>query len=287
MSVVQTIPAAATPADSTQREIRVNRQDSNTSSNQNRELTPLETISHGGPTLQGPPANVSFAAERLHRLNHMAAVFRHWSREGYFPQSFWTNPLGVHFGLLTASDIVLVNLDGRVIGGNRSRPANTAGFLIHAAVHEARGDVDAACHCHSPAGKAWSATGRRLDMMTQDACKFLGDAHAVYDAYGGIDCPLARPARQGCILKNHGLLTVGRTVDEAAWLFDATEHACRDQLAVEAATAGGVNGVTKALIGEEQARVNFELEADADYCYAEFQVYYDYEYQMSGGQFTK
>lgn len=272
--------------------------------------TPLETISHGDMTLKGPPSHVSFESDRRHRLNHLAAAFRHWSREGYvfgfsghisyrdpeFTNAFWTNPLGVHFGLLKASDMVLVNLKGEIIGGNRSRPANTAGFLIHAAVHEARGDVHAACHCHSPAGKAWSAVGRRLDMFTQDACKFLGDAHAVYDTYGGVVLGaeegenIARalgPRGKGCILKNHGLLTVGQTVDEAAWLFDAMEHSCRDQLAIEAATAAS-SAETKAsmVIADEPARINFDLEADPDYCYAEFQVYYDYEHYMSNGDFA-
>lgn len=270
--------------------------------------TPLETISHGGLTLKGPPRHVSFESDRSHRLNHLAAVFRHWSRQGYvfgfsghisyrdpeFTDAFWTNPLGVHFGLLKASDMVLVNLEGEIIGGNQSRPANTAGFLIHAAVHRARADVHAACHCHSPAGKAWSAVGRRLDMITQDACKFMGDAHAVYDSYGGVvlaeeeGANIARalgPRGKGCILKNHGLLTVGQTVDEAAWLFDVMEHSCRDQLAVEAAV-NAKDGVTKAVIDDEQARNNFDLEADPDYCYAEFQVYYDYECQVSNGDFT-
>lgn len=275
---------------------------------QREKKRPLETISHGGLTLKGPPRHVSFESDRNHRLNHLAAVFRHWSRQGYvfgfsghisyrdpeFTDAFWTNPLGVHFGLLKASDMVLVNLEGEIIGGNQSRPANTAGFLIHAAVHKARADVHAACHCHSPAGKAWSAVGRRLDMITQDACKFLGDAHAVYDSYGGVvlaeeeGANIARalgPRGKGCILKNHGLLTVGQTVDEAAWLFDVMEHSCRDQLAVEAAV-NGKGGVTKAVIDDEQARINFDLEADPDYCYAEFQVYYDYEHHMSNGGFT-
>lgn len=44
---------------------------------------PLETISHGGLTLKGPPRHVSFESDRNHRLNHMTAVFRHWLREGY------------------------------------------------------------------------------------------------------------------------------------------------------------------------------------------------------------
>lgn len=61
-----------------------------------------------------------------------------------------------------------------------SRPANAAGFLIHSAVHKSRPDVDAACHTHSPYGMAWSAFGRPLEMLTQDAAYLYGDAQAVY-----------------------------------------------------------------------------------------------------------
>lgn len=111
----------------------------------------------------GIPKFDSVTEERQWQLEHMAAAFRHWCREGYVEgisghisvrdpehrDAFWTNPLGVHFGLLKASDMILVNLDGKVIGGNRTRPPNTAGFLIHAAVHKARSDVHAVCHAHT------------------------------------------------------------------------------------------------------------------------------------------
>lgn len=62
-----------------------------------------------------------------------------------------------------------------------SRPANAAGFLIHSAVHKARPDVVAACHTHSPAGKAWSAFVRPLEMLNQDVTYFYGEAQAVYE----------------------------------------------------------------------------------------------------------
>ena len=95
----------------------------------------------------------------------------HWYR---------TNPLGKHFGLLKASDMILVDYDGKAIGGNMSRPANAAGFLIHSAVHKARPDVIAACHTHSPYGKAWSTFCKPLEMLNQDVTYFYGDAQAVY-----------------------------------------------------------------------------------------------------------
>lgn len=61
-----------------------------------------------------------------------------------------------------------------------SRPANAAGFFIHAAIHKARPDVDAAAHTHSPYGMAWSAFGRPVEMLTQDAAYLYGEALTVY-----------------------------------------------------------------------------------------------------------
>ena len=156
---------------------------------------PLEAISHGDVVLPGIPTFDSFAEQRQWQLEHMAAAFRHWSREGYVlgisghisvrdpehTDCIWLNPLGKHFGLLNASDMILVNLnDGKVVGGNRTRPPNAAGFLIHAPIHKARQDVHAVCHAHSKYGKAWSTFGLPLEMLTQDACKFFGSAHQVY-----------------------------------------------------------------------------------------------------------
>lgn len=117
--------------------------------------------------------------------------------------------------MLTASDMVLVDYNGKVVGGNTSRPANGAGFLIHSAVHKARPDVHAACHMHGKAGKAWSAFGKKLEMINQDACYFYGDAQAVYEEFGGVVLDEAEgkrlaaalgPRGKGMILRNHGLL---------------------------------------------------------------------------------
>lgn len=64
--------------------------------------------------------------------------------------------------------------------GNTSKPVNTAGFLLHSAVHKAREDVMAACHTHSVHGMAWSAFARPLEMLNQDIAYLYGDAQAVY-----------------------------------------------------------------------------------------------------------
>jgi ribulose-5-phosphate 4-epimerase/fuculose-1-phosphate aldolase len=163
-------------------------------SENSRPKTALELISQG-QSLPGIPTFPSYAEHRQWMLSKMALAFRVFARKGYTegmsghisvrdpenPHTFWTNPLSKHFGLLKASDMILVDYDGKAIGGNMSLPANAAGFLIHSAVHKARPDVTAACHTHSPYGKAWSSFAKPLEMLNQDVTYFYGDAQAVYE----------------------------------------------------------------------------------------------------------
>lgn len=268
-------------------------------------LRPIEALSLGDKTLQSIPTFDSFAAQRQWQLEHMAGVFRHWARQGYvlgfsghisvrdpeYHDRFWINPFGIHFGLLKASDMILVDLAGNVVGGNRSKnhlpPA--AGFFIHSEVHKARPDVHAVCHAHSIYGKAWSAFGKPLDMLTQDVCKFY-KVHSVYNSHGGVALAAeegklmadALGQGKGCILRNHGLLTVGHTVDEAAFLFDSMEVACQGQILAESVSA---NGVRKVFITDQEAEYTFRMESNFETLYAEFQVYYNYEDYMLNGDF--
>ena len=122
------------------------------------------------------------------------------------------------------------------------RPVNVAAFAIHSQVHAARPDVVAAAHAHSVYGKSWSSLGRTLDPITQDVCAFYDD-HAVFDDYTGVVVDLEEGKRiahalgdnKAAILRNHGLLTVGHSVDEAAWWFITMERSCQAQLMAEAA----------------------------------------------------
>ena len=200
-----------------------------------------------------PPQHLSVEEERLHRKQRLAAGFRLFARfrfdEGIaghitardpeHADHFWVNPLGAHFGHIRASDLVLVNHDGEVVEGNG--PVNAAAFVIHSQVHAARPDAVAAAHAHSTYGKCWSTLGRPLDPLTQDACAFYGD-HAVFDDYAGVVLDLEEGKRiahalggaKAVILRNHGLLTVGRSVDEAVWWFVTMERSCQVQLMAEA-----------------------------------------------------
>jgi ribulose-5-phosphate 4-epimerase/fuculose-1-phosphate aldolase len=201
-----------------------------------------------------PPTFENPAEERLERKQKLAAAFRLFSRFGFdegvaghitardpeHPDRFWVNPFGMHFGHIRASDLICVDHDGNVVEGDQ--PVNRAAFAIHSQVHAARPDAVAAAHTHSVYGKSWSALGRLLDPITQDVCAFYDD-HSLFDDYTGVVVDTEEGKRiahalgdnKACILRNHGLLTVGHTVDEAAWWFITMERSCQAQLLAEAA----------------------------------------------------
>src|SRR5262249_44493192 len=139
-----------------------------------------------------------------------------------------------------ASTLIRVNQQGETVEGDL--PVNVAAFVIHSRIHEARPDVVAAAHSHSVHGKAFSSLGKMLDPITQDSCAFYED-HVLYGGVGGVVVDLdegrriakALGSKKAAILQNHGLLTVGTTIDEAAWWFITMERTCQAQLLAEAA----------------------------------------------------
>jgi ribulose-5-phosphate 4-epimerase/fuculose-1-phosphate aldolase len=201
-----------------------------------------------------PPTFATVEEERRHRKERLAAGFRLFSKFGFdegvaghitardpeLTDHFWVNPFGMHFSHIRVSDLLLVNHKGEVVEGNR--PVNGAAFAIHSAVHAARPDVIGVAHSHSVYGKTWSSLGRLLDPITQDVCAFYED-HALFDDFTGVVYDVEEGRRlsqslgqnKAVILRNHGLLTVGQTVDEAVWWFITMERSCQAQLMAEAA----------------------------------------------------
>ncbi|MFP5328255.1 MAG: class II aldolase/adducin family protein [Acidimicrobiia bacterium] len=212
-----------------------------------------------------PPSFDSVEEERLHRKQRLAAGFRLFSKFGFdegvaghitardpeFHDRFWVNPFGMHFSQIRVSDLICVDHEGEVVEGDRA--VNRAAFAIHSQVHAARPDAVAAAHSHSVYGKSWSSLGRLLDPITQDVCAFYND-HSLFDDYTGVVLDTEEGKRiahalgdnKAVILRNHGLLTVGESVDEAVWWFITMERSCQAQLLAEAAG-------TPVLISEENA----------------------------------
>lgn len=146
------------------------------------------------------------------------------------------NPFGVAFSLINKSDLILVNHSGQVIDGGECRLLNTAAYMIHSAIHAARPDVNCAAHSHSIYGRTFCSLGRKLDTLTQDACAFHND-HVVYDSFNGVvlaekegkDIAKCLGDKKAALLQNHGLLTVGATIEEVSYLlqhYPESSRAC-------------------------------------------------------------
>ena len=194
-------------------------------------------------------------AERLHRKQRLAAGLRTMGRlhlaEGVaghvtvrdpeFPDRFWVNPLGHNFKLMTVSDLICVNHAGDVVVGDR--PVNGAAFAIHSELHKARPDLVAAAHSHSMYGCTFSALGKPLKMISQDATMFYNDVALCSEGSGAVvvytevsrKMGEALGQKKALIHQNHGLITTGGSVDAAVWWFIALERACQSQLVAEAA----------------------------------------------------
>jgi ribulose-5-phosphate 4-epimerase/fuculose-1-phosphate aldolase len=200
------------------------------------------------------PTFDSVDSHRRYLKIRLAAAFRLFGKFGFseglaghitvrdpeHSDCFWVNPFGVDFSLMRTSDLLMVDQSGEVVVGDYA--VNRAAFAIHSRIHAARPDVQAACHAHSVHGKALSTLRQPLLPLTQDACSFFDD-HALFDDYTGVVFDLEEGKRiadalgpcKAAILRNHGLLTVGQSVDEAAWWFITLERSCQAQLLAQAA----------------------------------------------------
>ncbi len=219
------------------------------------------------------PHFASHAEDREHRKRHLVAAVRAFALHGFDygfaghltvrdperPELYWTNPMCVHFSQVRLSNLVLADHEGRVVDGGHA--INRAGFVLHAAVHEAHPEVVAMCHAHTTYGTAWCATGRPLEMLSQDAACFFNN-HAVIGASAGAVAveresgwSVAREmGRHRAILhQNHGLLTSSRhSIDDAAFWFIALERCCQVQLQVAA------SGIKPQLLSDETAQYSAE-----------------------------
>jgi ribulose-5-phosphate 4-epimerase/fuculose-1-phosphate aldolase len=157
--------------------------------------------------------------------------------------TYLINPYGMMYEEITASCLLKVNHSGQVVAGpdfgELGYGVNKAGAVIHTAVHAARPDVGCVIHTHSWASMAVSSLECGLLPLTQTAMRFLKIG---YHDYQGVVLNEAEQASliddlgsgEALILRNHGVLTVGRSVGEAFNWMHRLELACRSQLAAMA-----------------------------------------------------
>ncbi len=198
-------------------------------------------------------------AERLYLKQRLVAACRAFALEGFDygfaghltirdparPELYWTNPMCVHFAQVKVSNLILVDHSGHVIEGDYA--VNRAGFVLHAAVHEANPDILAMCHAHTVYGTAFAALGRPLDPISQDAAAFFEDHIVIKDEAGqvaveekaGLAVADWFKGVKAAIHQNHGLLTASRHSIEAAAFY------CTGTL-LPSAVAGGCHGANAA-----------------------------------------
>ena len=154
---------------------------------------------------------------------------------------FLINPYGLRFDEVTASNLVKVNDRGETVG-QHAYSANKAGFIIHSAIHMAREDAQCVWHMHTLAGMAVSAQEDGLLPVHMYSHNFWN--RAAYHDFEGPSMRLEERSRlveslgptcQALILRNHGLLTTGRTIPEAFIRFWRLNRSCEIQLAAQAA----------------------------------------------------
>ena len=240
-----------------------------------------------GDTTDMTPQPENMDEIRQDRKNKLAASLRLFGKFGFDEgvaghitvrdpertDHFWVNPFGRSFKQIKVSELLLVSHTGEVVEGKGL--LNGAAFTIHSRIHMANPKVTAAAHSHSLYGKAFASLGKLLDPLTQDSCAFYED-HVLFDDFSGVildnsEGELIAAAlgdRKAAILQNHGLLTVGETIEAAAWWFITMERSCQAQLMAEAAG-------TPKLIRHDVALLTREVVGNALSGQFNFQPLYD------------
>ena len=173
---------------------------------------------------------------------------------------FLINPFGLNYDEVTASNLVKIDLDGHVVGKS-DYPVNYAGFVIHSAVHMANTKRHkVVMHTHTRAGMAVCALKEGLLPISMVATTFHG--RLGYHDYEGPSLDLDERSRLlanlgenvAMVLRNHGMLTTGRTVPEAFLRLYRLERAC--QIQIDAAAAGPLNVLGDNLAGKSGAEMD-------------------------------
>ncbi|MBA1189595.1 class II aldolase/adducin family protein [Pseudomonas entomophila] len=201
---------------------------------------------------------------KLAAAYRLAALFR-WTDHIYTHFSvrvpgphehFLINAFGLLFDEITASNLVKVDVDGTIINDPSGLGINQAGYVIHGAIHRARPDLHAVLHTHTRDGAAVSAQRDGLLPVSQHALAYY--SRVVYHDYEGVALDLDEQQRLVAnlgqsnilILRNHGLLTAGVSVEHAFRELHGLERACNIQIAAQAGGHGQVLHASPAAIAK-------------------------------------
>lgn len=229
----------------------------------------------------------SVAEERRHRKQRLAAALRLFGKYGFgegisghisvrdpeHADRFWVNPFGVSFNLMRVRDLICVDSAGTVVEGEH--PVNPSAFVIHSKIHDLHPGAEAAAHAHTAHSRALGALGRLLEPLDQESAAFYQD-QVLYDDYRGPSIAVEQGAdiaeklgdSRAILLRHHGLITVGGSIEEAVhWFF--TYDSCAE-VQLLAAAAG-----TPKPMNHEQASAARDGFGDRQLGWFSFQLLYE------------
>lgn len=182
---------------------------------------------------------------------------------------FLINPYGLNYDEVTASNLVKIDIDGNKVDAANPHPVSVAGFVIHSAIHMAKSDQNqVVMHTHSRSGMAVAALQEGLLPVSMGSTAFYG--RLSYHDYEGVSLYLDERDRivaalgdnQSMILRNHGLLTTGRTVAETFLRHYRLERAAQVQL--DASAAGNLRVLSDEVARKSGDEVNRFAEIEDD-----------------------
>uniref|UniRef100_A0A915JYK3 Class II aldolase/adducin N-terminal domain-containing protein n=1 Tax=Romanomermis culicivorax TaxID=13658 RepID=A0A915JYK3_ROMCU len=224
--------------------------------------------------LRGPEATKYSLQERLFR-NKLASLYRlidlfQWSQGIFNHVTFrlsskddhiLINPYGLLYHEVTASSLVKIDLEGRVIdNGSTSLGINEAGYVLHTTIHKARPDVRCIIHLHTPVVVAVTAMKCGLLPISQDAI-MVGPV-SYHDFQGIVNDEKERESlvkdlgsvNKVMVLRNHGFVVCGSSLDEAFLLATRFISACETQAASEAQIRAARAGIENLVVPSEEAQ---------------------------------
>ncbi|MCV2464055.1 class II aldolase/adducin family protein [Streptomyces sp. ICN988] len=237
-----------------------------------------------GLPIPGDPEFATHEDARRHRKQRLAAALRLFGKYGFgegisghisvrdpeHPDRFWVNPFGVSFNQVRVADLICVDSAGRVVSGRHK--VNPSAFVIHSQIHELHPGATAAAHGHTPHSRALGALGRLLEPIDQESAAFYG-RQVLYGEYEGPSVSVAQGRdiaerlgdNRAVLLRHHGLITVGGSLEEAVHWFFTYDGCAQVQLLAQAAGTPQTFTHEQALaaregFGDEQlGRFSFQL----------------------------
>ena len=201
-------------------------------------------------------------------------IFTHFTARVPGSEYMLINPYGMMFDEITASSLVKIDKDCNIIDDVTGHGVNRAGFVIHGCVHEARPEVNCVIHTHTRAGVAVSAQKCGLLPISQHSLRTFG--MLTYHDYEGIALEMDErerlaadlgPTSKAMILRNHGLLSVGKTVSEAFEIMYYLDTACQIQVDAIAGGKAELQMISEQTAGKGYLQFQNEGGAEIDRCW--------------------